>query len=351
LALPPRFVKKWATEDQFGSARDKIHLGDFVPHSIEMPDGRVVPLCVIEAPPVEVELTEPVTPEFPSNWIGGGYPVIADVQNQEHIASIGGMFTDGHLVYAITNRHVTGEPGEVVYSLIGGDRVPIGTSSRKQITRMPFEKAYPAWSGKNVFVHMDIGLIEVEDANRWTSQIYGIGHTGHMVDLNTDNLSLRLIDCPLRAFGCASGQMHGRVLGMFYRYKAVSGSEYVADFIIGPDGNKPFKTQHGDSGTLWLLDTGDPEMGLMPLALQWGGQVLADGNGNSMQQPFALATNLSTVCRELDVDYVQDWNIGQFEYWGAVGHYTIASIACDITQDAQLKKLMLANARAFPFII
>src|SRR5204863_2533811 len=151
-----------------------------------MPDGRVVPLCVVQAPPVEAPLVEPVNATFPDNWIGGGYPLIADVQNQEHIASIGGMLTDGHLIYAITNRHVTGAPGEVVYSLIGGERVPIGKSSRKQITRMPFDKVYPEWPGKNVFVQMDIGLVEVEDATRWTSQIYGIGHTGHMVDLSTD---------------------------------------------------------------------------------------------------------------------------------------------------------------------
>lgn len=314
-----------------------------------MADGRVVPLCVVLAPPVEAEPPEPFTPVFPDNWMGGGYPVIADVQNQEHIASIGGMVTDGHLVYAITNRHVTGTAGEVVYSLLGGERVAVGASSRKQISRMPFEKAYPEWPGKNVFVHMDIGLIEVEDATRWTGQVYGIGPTGRMLDLNTDNLSLRLIDRPLRAFGCASGPMHGRVLGMFYRYKTVSGSEYISDFIIGPDGDKPFTTKHGDSGTLWLLDTEDKDMGLMPLAIQWGGQVLSEGNGSRMQQPLALATNLSTVCRELDVDYVQDWNVGQFEYWGAVGHYTIASIACDIIQDAQLKKLMQANADSITF--
>ncbi|MFI5105204.1 MAG: hypothetical protein ACHP79_09800, partial [Terriglobales bacterium] len=134
------FVKQWATDSQFGSGKGQINPGDFVPRSIEMTDGRVVPLCVIEAPPVDTAPVEPVTPTFPTNWIGGGYPVIADVQGQEHIASIGGMLTDGHLVYAITNRHVTGAPGEVVYSILGGERVAIGRSSFKQIARMPFEK-------------------------------------------------------------------------------------------------------------------------------------------------------------------------------------------------------------------
>ncbi|HEY4676746.1 MAG TPA: hypothetical protein VIJ01_06275 [Candidatus Angelobacter sp.] len=133
------FVKQWAKERDFGSGEGQIRPSDFIPTDFEMADGRLVPLCVIEAPPVEGGPPDPITPTFPSNWIGGGYPVIADVQGQEHIASIGGMFTDGHLVYAITNRHVTGAAGEVVYSIIGCERIAIGKSSRKQISRMPFE--------------------------------------------------------------------------------------------------------------------------------------------------------------------------------------------------------------------
>ena len=343
------FVKQWAVPGKFGSGHQQIDPAHFIPPSIEMADGRVVPTCVVEAQPEEATPPEPFQPKFPTNWIGGGYPVIADVQGQEHVASIGGMVTDGHLIYAITNRHVTGAPGEVVYSVIGGEKVAIGRSSHKQLTLLPFEKAYPGWPGKDMLVHMDIGLIQVDDATRWTAQIYGIGAAGHMVDLGTDSISMRLIDCPLRAYGCASGQLHGRVLGMFYRYKAVSGSEYVADFIIGPDGNKPFTTRHGDSGTLWLLDTGNAEMGLMPLAVQWGGQVVMNGPGSQQRQPYALATGLSTMCRVLSVDFVQDWNIGQSEYWGAVGHYTIAEKSCEIVQDASLKTLMQSNMTSITF--
>jgi hypothetical protein len=87
----------------------------------------------------------------------------------------------------------------------------------------------------------------------------------------------------------------------------------------------------------------------MPIAVQWGGQVLMDGAGAPKRQPYALATCLSTVCRVLDVDYVQDWNVGQFEYWGAVGHYTIAEKACEIIDDAQLKALMKANLASITF--
>src|SRR5205085_12629846 len=66
-------------------------------------------------------------------------------------------------------------------------------------------------------------------------------------------------------------------------------------------------------------------------------------------QSYTLATALSTMCRELDVDLVRDWNNGLPEYWGAVGHYTIANIACDHVKDKNLKKLMQANKERVSF--
>ncbi len=65
--------------------------------------------------------------------------------------------------------------------------------------------------------------------------------------------------------------------------------------------------------------------------------------------PFALASNLSTVCRELRVDLVRSTEIASFEYWGAVGHYTIGSFACDQVQDSNLRGLMQANRRRISF--
>jgi hypothetical protein len=42
-----------------------------------------------------------------------------------------------------------------------------------------------------------------------------------------------------------------------------------------------------------------------------------------------LAASLSTICRELNVSLVRDWNSGLPEYWGDVGHYTIGFFACE----------------------
>ena len=325
------FVQEWVHRHKFGQPTDAI------PQTVLMPDGKNVPICVILAERSEIGREAPVNLNYPTNFIGGGYPILADVQGKEHFASIACLVTDGHKNYAMTNRHVAGETGEPIYSILGGNKVEIGVTSTKQLSRKPFEKIYPGWPGRSTYVNQDIGLVEIADLNRWTAQVYGVGALGELADVSTLNLSLRIIGCPVRAHGAASALMQGEVCALFYRYKAVAGMEYIADMLIGPTGGKPLGTRPGDSGTLWTL--GD-EAPYAPLAVQWGGQVFTeDGNASS----YALATFLSNVCNALDVDLVRDVNRGLPDYWGAVGHYTIASRAVLKLGSGNLAKLMKNN--------
>ena len=389
-------VDQWVDEGEF-RAHGAAHPEDLVPKALYLSDGRIVPVCVVEAP--RDESADPVPAanlNFPSNLIGGGYPLLADVQGEEHVASIGCLVTDGHLIYALTNRHVAGPAGEPVYSMLGGHKVEIGKSSEKQLTRLPFEDVYSGWPGKKVLVNLDIGLVELADKNRWTAQVYGVGMMGNVADLSIDNLSLRLIGSRVRAFGSVSREMYGQIHGLFYRYKSVGGFEYVADFLIGArskplknkenfkkdnkktaepanvDNSKPFGSHPGDSGAVWFLEkrkpsapapaatagrkktapkaegNDDEKFDFLPLAVQWGGHVFVADAAKS-QPRFALATCLSTICNLLEVDVIRDWNIGQEEYWGAVGHYTIANKACGLVKNKNLKKLMSANLQRISF--
>jgi hypothetical protein len=357
------FVSKWVQPDDF-TGRGRYHPDQMVPRALYLPDGRVVPVCVVEAPRNLSADTAAPAVEFPTNNIGGGYPVLADVQGAEHVASIACLVTDGHRTYGLTNRHVCGEPGETLYSRLDGKKVPIGTSSPRQLTRRTFQEVYADWPGKEVFVNLDVGLIDIEDVNAWSARVRRIGTIGNVADLSAQNISLRLVGCPVVAFGCASGLMEGEIHGLFYRYKAVGGFEYVADLLLGarsakstPEGPtepEPFATRHGDSGTLWLLDDSGgatvakkkdkDKSPLRPLAVQWGGQVFTDAERTG-SRPYALATYLSTVCNLLEIDPVPDWNVDQPEYWGAVGHYSIAASVADALSSAhpRLLKLMANN--------
>jgi len=336
------FVDTWVDEANMTAS-------DIVPLTLFMPDGSRVPVCVVYAPLDEVGPPRQPPKNFPKQIMGPGYPVLVDVQGEEHFASVGCLVSDGHKVYALTNRHVTGAPGERIYALIGGAKVPIGVSAPKHLTRKLFQDLYPEWPGKNVFVNLDVGLIDIDDTHDWTAQVYGIGQMGRLADLSVDNLSLRLIDCPVRAYGAVSGPLAGRIKGLFYRYKSVGGFEYVSDVLIGPrDETTPLRTEPGDSGTLWMLESDDPTDTLRPIALQWGGQRFVTGSGTAIT-PYALATFLSTVCLQLEVDVVRDWNLGVIDYWGAVGHYTIATKACDRLKTAKLRALMDANLPRISF--
>ncbi len=360
------FVEEWAAATHFGDT-GKYDPDQMIPKTLYLPDGRRVPVCVIKAPR-QPESPPPVPVRFPLNNIGGGRPILARVQGQEHVATIACLVRDGHKIYALTNRHVTGETGEILYTQRQGRIERIGVTAAKQLTRIPFMELYHGFIGKNAYVSLDIGLIDIDDINDWTAQIEGIGMMGPMADLSVQNLSLALIGCNVRGHGSASGLMLGEIQALFYRYKSRGGFDYIADFFIGPrsastsgkgakdrkspkrdgDANR-FATHPGDSGTLFLLEPQPSrerkrEEPYLPLAVQWGAQVL--GSDDTGPQSYALATCLSTVCELLDVDPVRDWNLDQPETWGAVGHFSIgSSVAGALSgKNAKLKTLMTNNA-------
>ncbi len=354
------FVNTWEKEV-------KLKPEERVPTALYLPDGKIVPVCVIQAPLFSER--DAVKPDlsFPKDYIGGGYPVITDVQETGRIASIGCLVTDGHFTYAVTNKHVAGEPGTPIYSIVDGIKVEIGKSVNKQIGRVSFEEIYDNLSSKNTFVNMDVGLIEINDLNQWTAQVYGLGELGKIIDVNKFNISLKLIGAPLKAFGCASGEMHGEICGLFYRYKSLGGSDYISDILIGPADSKNtatgtkktdgLMTHPGDSGTIWVLDSPssltpitleEKEELNAPLAIQWGGHVFSDGKTNKLSA-YALASFLSNACNILNVDIIRNWNTALPEYWGAVGHYAIAHYATRLLKSTKLKKLIQANLTRISF--
>ncbi|HEY0457816.1 MAG TPA: hypothetical protein VGC97_01615 [Pyrinomonadaceae bacterium] len=368
------FVKEWMTQEELV----KQDPDQVVPRYLYLPDGRVVRTCVILAEKDEFAPPPLQNLSFPAHLVGGGYPLITDTQGQEHIGSIGCLVTDGDSVYALTNRHVTGirreseYKGRDIFTIVDGKRVRIGETDYNQTGKKAFSDVYPGWAGTQAFSNLDAGLIRVNDVSQWTAQVFGIGEIGELISLHRNNITLDLIGSPVRAFGGASGELVGKIEALFYRYKSVGGFDYISDLLIGPlDQKTPLRTLPGDSGTVWFYDPqlfpeddkkslkdqnpnalkvekGVRARRFRPLALQWGGHTFLDKDGES-QFRFALATCLSTVCRELDVDILSDWNIGHSEYWGKVGHYKIGAKACELPTTKKLKNFLVANLKNIAF--
>jgi hypothetical protein len=313
-----------------------------------------MPTCVIKVDQHEVDPATPETMAFPSLTVGGGYPVVVDEQGQTHYASIGCLATDGHTTYALTNAHVTGDTGQVISTVMGGKVRRLGVSDARRLTRKRFEQVYPTWPSPNAYVNLDAGLVRIDDLDNWTAQIYGIGPLGLLKDLNPDTYTLQLIGAPVRAFGAGSGLLLGEIAALFYRYRSVGGFDYIADLLIGPrEGSSAHGTRQGDSGTIWLLEeapsnaVGEEHQQRRPIALQWGGHkiVAADAEGRQQEREFsfALASALSNVVRELNIDLVRDWNTGRPETWGTIGHYLIGARSCSAVRNTHLKQLLAAN--------
>lgn len=340
-------VHEWIEDAHFGSGEGKHKPYDMVPKTLFLPDGRAVPVCVVKVTPIESVPSPIPSWHWPDSLLGGGVPIYVSVQGQIKEATAGCLVSDGHTTYALTSRHVCGPAGTPISALVQNHQIVIGHSSARQLTRLPFNELYPALPMRSTYVNLEVGLIELTNVNDWTSQVYGLGPIGPLVDLNDHNLSLRLIGQKVIAHGAHSGELAGQIQALFYRYKSLGGYEYVSDFLIAPASGSE-SSQPGDSGTVWHLAPKLESDRPLPLAVEWGGQSFAFPTGASRLN-FALATTLSNVCHLLDVELVQEHNTGVMPYWGQTGHYSIASFACGRVGGGKLGRLMNANLDRISF--
>jgi hypothetical protein len=334
------FVDQWQSEKELVGSKSP---GAVVPKTLYLPDGRAVPVCIVQAQrdlePVDAPLRSEIV--YPKNIIAGGFPLEVSVQGRDHVATVGCLVTDGSKYYGLTNRHVCGEEGRVIYARLGGDLVEVGTAASRelQLSKIAFADMYPGWPGAHLFVNADVGLVDIDDVNCWKTDIFQVGEVGPIADLNANNLALSVIGTKVRGFGAGSGPINGRVSALFYRYRSMGGIEYVSDFLIGPNGSETAVVRHGDSGAVLSLDLSG---GLRPFAINWGVHEFIVGSERT-SMGFALATGLGNVCRLLDIDLVRGWNVDQPYTWGKTGHFKIGFRAADLVSNAKLAAFMAAN--------
>ncbi len=62
-----------------------------------------------------------------------------------------------------------------------------------------------------------------------------------------------------------------------------------------------------------------------------------------------MATSLTNIFRELDVDIVRGWNVNSDYSWGKVGHYTVGTLAVEAIKNADLKAFITNNLEKISF--
>ena len=204
----------------------------------------------------------------PRNLLAPGCAIINENgQGMTRMATAGGIVRDGERYYVLTNRHAVGAPGTKIEALQTHRHPEIGVSAAKGITREEFRKIYPHFASVKQFLLMDVGLVDLDDVLQWKTEVPGISPVGPVLDLYDNSLTLKLIGMKVVGQSAVTGLIRGEIHGLFYRFKAMGGSEYISDFLIGPETtghdagikeekgeNVSLAVHHGDSGALLFVE-------------------------------------------------------------------------------------------------
>lgn len=203
------FVRSW---------QDPAVLGNnAIPQRLYMPDGRVIPTCVVEARPDESPPPVAPGPAQTSPMMGGGYGCIRVDQGVDRLGSFGCLVYKDGTYYALTSRHVAGEAGREVCAFVAGDYRRVGESADIGLTKLPISQAFPEFDGLRGKLNFDAGLVRLDNFGQWTSQVFGIGEVDEPFVATAYTLTLDLIGTPVRAFGATSGVMEGEIRALFFQ--------------------------------------------------------------------------------------------------------------------------------------
>lgn len=341
------FVTKWLTLAEMSNRPE-----DVVPQFVYLPDGRIVPICValVDAEELPERVVNPARLVDGSPGIGS--PIFVDSQGKRRMGTAACLVSDGSDVYALTNTHLAGQRGRPVSALLNGVPSVIGsTAGVHHLTEKTFSDIYPGLPGRDSVVNIDAALVDLNDVSQWDATKLP-GYIGQVADFSAETASLSWIGQPVVGQGAASGRMIGEIKGLFYRYKSMGGRDYIADFVLGSREDEEATTlitQPGDSGTLWCLDRVVAPKTISPMALEWGGQRIADGPNTGKYLQLALASSLAVALREMNLDVIVDPNAERTQYWGPVGHYKIGQQACFLLKNPALKRFFTANINNISF--
>ncbi len=340
------FVNTWQTLEDLRSKPEEV-----VPPFVYMPDGGIVPICVVLVETAELPPRTVNPSRLAAGAVGIGSPIYVDAQGMRRMGTAACLVSDGGDFFLLTNTHLAGEPGRPVRALLKGIPEVVGTTDgTRNLTERTFSDIYPGLPGRDSVVNVDAAIVRLDNVNSWDTK--GLSEPmGQVADFSAETASLSWIGKPVAGLGAASGGMKGEIKALFYRYKSIGGRDYVADFVMGSRTGDatPLVTQPGDSGSLWCLDGVFEPDTLSPVALEWGGQRIASGSASGQFLQLSLATSMAVILRELNLDVILDPTVERTQYWGPVGHYKIGQQACFLIGNEALKNFFTANINNLSF--
>ena len=157
------FVKKWQTLEDLAKRPE-----DVVPPFVYLPDGRIVPICVVLASSAHLPPRAIDPAHLAASSLGVGSPIYVDAQGMRRMGTVACMVTDGSDFYLLTNTHLAGEAGRPVRALLRGIPQVIGTThGTRNLTERTFSDIYPSLPGRDAVVNIDAAIVRLEDTHLW----------------------------------------------------------------------------------------------------------------------------------------------------------------------------------------
>ena len=134
------FVRRWQRPEQLGPNE--------IPRTLYLPDGRVIPTCVVLAEPDE-EMPQPAHgPAQVSSLIGGGYSCLRTHQGVSHVGTFGCVVARSGAYFALTSRHIAGMPDEEIRAFIRGEYHRVGKGAGVGVDRVLMSDIFRNLAGR-----------------------------------------------------------------------------------------------------------------------------------------------------------------------------------------------------------
>jgi len=155
------FVTEWQTLDELRSKPDQV-----IPPFVYMPDGRIVPVCVVLAESSNLPPRTVVPTSLAASSLGIGSAIYVDAQGMRRMGTAACMVSDGSDFYVLTNTHLAGQSGRPVRTMFRGVPQVIGsTHGTHNLTEKTFSDIYPELPGRDSVVNIDAAIVRMDDGS------------------------------------------------------------------------------------------------------------------------------------------------------------------------------------------
>jgi len=283
-----------------------------VPKTLRGPDGLECPTDVVVG---KKAADEPAAPPLDAENLA----VIDELQSGE-VGLVGGIqlgfFESDGLGYVgttacavrrksdgraglLTNQHVGGPPGRVIYHPDPG-HVRIG-HTRASFEMDPDEYYFnDLIDEEDAYYRIDCAFVEVQDAGLPLVKpgLHRLGPVGDPLPL--DLKSMGPLGRKVISIGRTRGIQRGTIAAFGYEWSDDPTSSVYTDYLIIGEAGRVF-SDHGDSGKLIVTDDAHRN----PIALLWGGwyERLRRGHG---QENWTYAIDVNKVLHRLELDIMKD---------------------------------------------